>query len=156
MYDYIITKPPLEKALMHYGVKGMKWGKNSKLVSSGEEAYKIISTWSDKEYQDRLRRVKLVGGKGKSSSSSKSSGGSGKSSSSASKASKSESTDKTTKVDDNKKEVETPTSKITVDPNVTKRLQEKLDRLNTSKLDIIKEKAIEMDKKKNKRKQKLN
>lgn len=25
-YDYVITKPELEDALAHYGVKGMRWG----------------------------------------------------------------------------------------------------------------------------------
>ena len=28
MYDYIVTKPPIDDALMHYGIKGMKWRKH--------------------------------------------------------------------------------------------------------------------------------
>ena len=36
MYDYIITKPPLnEETLAHYGIKGMKWGKVKDRVKSG-------------------------------------------------------------------------------------------------------------------------
>lgn len=26
IYDYVITKPELDDALVHYGVPGMKWG----------------------------------------------------------------------------------------------------------------------------------
>ena len=37
VYDYITTKPPLdEETLMHYGVKGMKWGqRKQQLISKG-------------------------------------------------------------------------------------------------------------------------
>ena len=123
---------------MHYGVKGMKWGKHSKLVSSGEEAYKIISGWSDKEYQDRLSRVKLTGGRSgssKSSSGSSKGSGSGKSGSSSAakeKASGSSGSKKTTDVKEKSKEVVNDIIKATIDPDYTKKLQSRLDAINNS------------------------
>lgn len=145
-YDYIITKPTLEEALMHYGVKGMKWGKHSKLVSSGAEAYKIISGWSDKEYQDRLSRVKLTGGRSGSSKGS----GSGKSGSSSAKekTSGSSSSKKTTDVKEKSKKVVDDIIKATIDPNYTKKLQSRLDSINnSSKLKKYEDSAKEIDEK---------
>ena len=147
MYDYIITKPPLnEDTLAHYGVKGMKWGKTKAVTGplTGDAAYKIISGWSDKEYQARLARVKLGGGRSSSSkSSSKSSGGSSKSATEkTSKASTKERTDA-------KKKETSEVQKVTIDPEVTKKLQARLDKINSSsKLDTVIKTASEKKKKK--------
>jgi len=147
-YDYIITKPTLEEALMHYGVKGMKWGKHSKLVSSGAEAYKIISGWSDKEYQDRLSRVKLTGGRSSGSSKKSGSGKSGSSSAKEKKTSGSSSSKKTTDVKEKSKEVVNDIIKTTIDPNYTKKLQSRLDAINnSSKLKKYEESGKKIDEK---------
>ena len=60
IYDYIITKPPLdEETLMHYGVKGMRWGQRKReLRSMGlsrRQARKQIKAEKLREkYKDRL------------------------------------------------------------------------------------------------------
>lgn len=151
-YDYIITKPPLnEDTLAHYGVKGMKWRKHKTVTGplTGDTAYKIISGWSDKEYQARLARVKLGGGR---SSGSKSSGSSKSSGGSSSKATDEKKTSTKEKVAKKEKEtIEYPKTKI--DPEVTKRLQERLDKINaSSKLKTIEENASNAEKKKKNRK----
>lgn len=129
-YDYIITKPPLnEDTLAHYGVKGMKWRQHNKAMyqKTGSEAYKILSEWSDKDYQARLARVKLVGGKG----------GSSKSSAKGSSGSKAESSSKTS-TDAKKEEKKTEdTPKINVDLDHIKGLEKMVAKSNESKLPVI-------------------
>ena len=75
MYDYIIDKPPLEDALMHYGVKGMRWRhkKGAKLSL----AQKKLAGMSGDAYQKLLKGVKLVGKKGSSASSKATKGSAG-------------------------------------------------------------------------------
>ena len=151
-YDYIITKPPLnEETLAHYGVKGMKWNKRKAVTGplTGDAAYKIISGWSDKEYQARLAKVKLGGGR---SGSSKSSGGSSSKTKGGEKTAKEKvSAGKKLLGEKNKEKIEYPKTKI--DPEVTKRLQERLDKINaSSKLKTIEENASNAEKKKKNRK----
>ena len=83
IFDGLITKPSVDDALEHYGVKGMKW-KNRKhvhKVPAGQEnnpVYQYLNNMTEGKYQARLKKVKLTKGSGgKSSSSSKSGKGSG-------------------------------------------------------------------------------
>ena len=102
-FDGIITKLSLDDALIHYGVKGMKW-KNRKHVHkipAGQEnnpAYQYLNNMTEGEYQARLKKVKLTKGSGGKSSSSSKSGskgsGSAKEKSSSSKKGSSEKTTK--------------------------------------------------------------
>lgn len=62
MYDYVITKPPIETILKHSGVKGMKW-KNHKYISNTNGVYKYAmgtytkgdSDFDDSNYSEKNR-----------------------------------------------------------------------------------------------------
>ncbi len=140
-YDYIIEKPPLnEDTLAHYGVKGMKWRHHNKAMyyKTGAEAYKILSEWSDKDYQARLARVRLVGGRGGSSSKAKSG---------SSEKSKAETSSKVS-TEDKKEEKKDTTPKIKVDLDYIKNLEKNVSKSNDSKLPVIGRNAEILAKKK--------
>lgn len=78
-YDYVITKPPLnEETLMHYGVKGMRWGRRKQqLISQGYsrrqarrqvhlekglvDATNRISSYADKKINKYKRKMEGAG-----------------------------------------------------------------------------------------------
>lgn len=68
MYDYVITKPPLnEETLMHYGVMGMKWGIRKDIRKTGsisdktkKKILKNVKNASYKKTRKRLNQLEKI------------------------------------------------------------------------------------------------
>lgn len=59
-YDGVISKPPLDEALAHYGVLGMKWGIRKELSSTGrisERTRKKVSKALSKASYNKHRKI---------------------------------------------------------------------------------------------------